>query len=206
MPSSQTRGCSLYRQPSILRDIPDEETINWRAVCGNTARTVRREGSQKLPYPYLTSPYGEVCFASPTLFQECPIAFLHQKARQPQAAMSPSVYQVIKKVFNTRTAGRHIPDGSATLARSRIEICVPVPRQSNVSLRRRPVIIASCSELDQASSQCVSTLSWPDLIRPSKHSSQTSGYVVGYAGQSPDQSPGTRMTAWTRFDNMRTIP
>jgi hypothetical protein len=23
---------------------PDEETIDWRAVCGRTARTVRREG------------------------------------------------------------------------------------------------------------------------------------------------------------------
>jgi len=31
----------------------DVETLNWRAVCGKTARTVRREGSAKaLLYPY----------------------------------------------------------------------------------------------------------------------------------------------------------
>ena len=32
---------------------PDEETTNWRAVCGRTARAVRREGRAKaLLYPY----------------------------------------------------------------------------------------------------------------------------------------------------------
>lgn len=30
---------------------PDEETTNWRAVCGRTARTVRREG--RIDYPSL---------------------------------------------------------------------------------------------------------------------------------------------------------
>ena len=31
----------------------DEETIDWRAVCGKTARTVRREGKVKtFLYPY----------------------------------------------------------------------------------------------------------------------------------------------------------
>jgi hypothetical protein len=29
------------------RDIHDEETSDWRAVCGKTARTVRREGRPK---------------------------------------------------------------------------------------------------------------------------------------------------------------
>jgi len=29
------------------RDTPDEETSDWRAVCGRTARTVRREGRPK---------------------------------------------------------------------------------------------------------------------------------------------------------------
>jgi hypothetical protein len=29
------------------RDAPDEETNDWRAVCGRTARTVRREGRRK---------------------------------------------------------------------------------------------------------------------------------------------------------------
>jgi hypothetical protein len=29
------------------------ETSNWRAVCGKTASTVRREGRREpLPYPY----------------------------------------------------------------------------------------------------------------------------------------------------------
>ena len=33
----------------------DEETIDWRAVCGKTARTVRREGKVKtFLYPYHT--------------------------------------------------------------------------------------------------------------------------------------------------------
>jgi hypothetical protein len=32
---------------------PDVETSDWRAVCGRTARTVRREGrARALPYPY----------------------------------------------------------------------------------------------------------------------------------------------------------
>ncbi len=38
----------------MLRRVnPDEETIDWRAVCGRTARTVRRAGrAQALPDPY----------------------------------------------------------------------------------------------------------------------------------------------------------
>ena len=32
---------------------PDEETTNWRAVCGRTARTVRRAGrARALSDPY----------------------------------------------------------------------------------------------------------------------------------------------------------
>ena len=45
-------GCSPFTQPGSKRDTPDEETTNWRAVCGKTARTVRREGRRNLPYPY----------------------------------------------------------------------------------------------------------------------------------------------------------
>ena len=33
------------------RDTPDEETSNWRAVCGRTARTVRRAGRVTFPTP-----------------------------------------------------------------------------------------------------------------------------------------------------------
>ena len=40
-------------KPDLQRADPDEETLNWRAVCGKTARTVRREGrASVLPYPY----------------------------------------------------------------------------------------------------------------------------------------------------------
>ena len=40
-------------KPDLQRADPDEETLNWRAVCGKTARTVRREGrTSVLPYPY----------------------------------------------------------------------------------------------------------------------------------------------------------
>src|SRR5277367_6711327 len=42
-----------WTRPGGKRDSPGEETIDWRAVCGKTARTVRREGRCKsLPYPY----------------------------------------------------------------------------------------------------------------------------------------------------------
>ena len=45
--------CSHFNQPGNQRDGLDEETTDWRAVCGKTARAVRREGSAKAdPYPY----------------------------------------------------------------------------------------------------------------------------------------------------------
>src|SRR5271169_3657930 len=48
-------SCSPWARLGGKRDSPDEETIDWRAVCGKTARTVRREGRCKsLPYPYQT--------------------------------------------------------------------------------------------------------------------------------------------------------
>ena len=53
MPSSRKPGCSRFTRPGYRRDSLDEETANWRAVCGKTACTVRREGSAKAdPYPY----------------------------------------------------------------------------------------------------------------------------------------------------------
>ncbi len=51
MPSSLLMGCSPFAPPSSRRDTPDEETNNWRAVCGKTARTVRRAGRQAFPTP-----------------------------------------------------------------------------------------------------------------------------------------------------------
>ena len=50
-PTSPTSGCSRSKRPDIKRDVPDEETNDWRAVCGRTARTVRREGRRKPSLP-----------------------------------------------------------------------------------------------------------------------------------------------------------
>src|SRR5271157_5245389 len=44
-------GCSPSTQLGGRRDNPDEETTDWRAVCGKTARTVRREGRRKPSLP-----------------------------------------------------------------------------------------------------------------------------------------------------------
>ena len=52
MPSSRIRGCSPSPRPMKPRDTHDEETSDWRAVCGRTARTVRRAGRRSLPDPY----------------------------------------------------------------------------------------------------------------------------------------------------------
>ena len=46
--SSRPPGCSPWTRPGGKRDSPDDqETIDWRAVCGKTACTVRREGRSK---------------------------------------------------------------------------------------------------------------------------------------------------------------
>jgi hypothetical protein len=50
-PSSQGLDCSRKARPGQQRDTPDEETNDWRAVCGRTARTVRREGRRKPSLP-----------------------------------------------------------------------------------------------------------------------------------------------------------
>src|SRR6266516_6728132 len=57
-PSSRIAGCSPFTLPTCTRDIPDEETNDWRAVCGKTARTVRRAGRPHLPDPYRITPGG----------------------------------------------------------------------------------------------------------------------------------------------------
>ena len=43
--SSRKQVCSPCTQAGLQRDNPDEVTANWRAVCGRTARTVRRAGT-----------------------------------------------------------------------------------------------------------------------------------------------------------------
>jgi hypothetical protein len=42
---------TVNTQSSGQRDAPDVETNDWRAVCGRTARTVRREGRRKPSLP-----------------------------------------------------------------------------------------------------------------------------------------------------------
>jgi RNA-directed DNA polymerase len=44
MPSSRNWDCSPFAQPMKTLDTPNEETSDWRAVCGKTASTVRRAG------------------------------------------------------------------------------------------------------------------------------------------------------------------
>src|SRR5277367_1899344 len=43
--------CSHYPRFDAERDVPAVETDDWRAVCGRTARTVRREGRRKPSLP-----------------------------------------------------------------------------------------------------------------------------------------------------------
>src|SRR5919106_1809256 len=51
--SSRPRDCSPWFQPGSQRANHDEETTDWRAVCGRTARTVRRAGTARaVPDPY----------------------------------------------------------------------------------------------------------------------------------------------------------
>src|SRR5215471_4014995 len=49
------RGFSLYTKPMGEHANPDEETTDWRAVCGRTACTVRRAGRARA----LSDPYQE---------------------------------------------------------------------------------------------------------------------------------------------------
>ena len=74
--SSWHTGFSPFMKPVCKRANPDEETTNWRAVCGRTARTVRRAGRELFPTPisyrfrvksslpamtYARRAYGGVC-------------------------------------------------------------------------------------------------------------------------------------------------
>src|SRR6266702_5593990 len=60
MHTSRVSDCSHYPQPAIKRDAPDEETNDWRAVCGRTASTVGGRGSDEpsLPLSSLSATQG----------------------------------------------------------------------------------------------------------------------------------------------------
>src|SRR3954471_22282489 len=45
-----------------MRNTPDVGTTDWRAVCGKTARAVRREGRQRLSYPLRKSILGDAAY------------------------------------------------------------------------------------------------------------------------------------------------
>ncbi|MAF33154.1 MAG: hypothetical protein CL941_04240 [Desulfobacter sp.] len=54
MLSSLNGGISPCVRPTFWCANPDEETTDWRAVCGKPACTVRRSGrAMALPDPYL---------------------------------------------------------------------------------------------------------------------------------------------------------
>ena len=55
---SRLMGCSPFAQPLSRPDTPDAETNDWRAVCGRTARTVRRAGRGHTP----SRPLSEVWY------------------------------------------------------------------------------------------------------------------------------------------------
>ena len=48
------------------RDIPDVETSNWRAVCGKTASTVRREGRREPSLPLSRERQGRPARRTPS--------------------------------------------------------------------------------------------------------------------------------------------
>src|ERR1700723_222419 len=69
--------CSHYPRFDAERDVPDVETSNWRAVCGKTASTVRREGRRKPSLPPIT---GSVC--APRIANPVSSSLRHSGPRQ----------------------------------------------------------------------------------------------------------------------------
>jgi len=54
------------------RDIPDEETSDWRAVCGRTARTVRRAGRVNTSPPITVGWVGPWAIVHPIALRAVP--------------------------------------------------------------------------------------------------------------------------------------
>src|SRR5690625_1142112 len=94
-------GCSPYTRLGNARDIPDEETTDWRAVCGKTERAVRRAGRRKPSRPLSGSRAG-----SPGLllsFRELAMTLLWAFACSP---LGGHVHQE-KAAGRRRFSGRH---------------------------------------------------------------------------------------------------
>src|SRR5207247_11026393 len=71
--SSRPRDCSPWIQPGSWRANPDEETTDWRAVCGRTARTVRRAGTARA----VSDPYRTPSLPDHFSLPECHFGSLH---------------------------------------------------------------------------------------------------------------------------------
>ena len=79
----QPRAVHPGKQLGIRRDVPDEVIRDWRAVCGRTACTVRREGRRKPSVPLSGALAREIPFAA----DDQPLA---GEVRHVTAAMSRS--------------------------------------------------------------------------------------------------------------------
>ena len=98
--SSRPRDCSLRLQPGSWRANPDEETTDWRAVCGRTARTVRRAGTAKaVPDPYrFWGKFLSLCSDTPLAF--CGVVhFRNGCGRSAQPASPSNLAAVPPRIF-----------------------------------------------------------------------------------------------------------
>ena len=107
-------GQRHVRQKSLNKVSLDEETTDWRAVCGTTARTVRREGSAKAdPYPYQGRP-GTVSLGlmsaavrAPARLEQEPGAALHLVDEGFEQAGGPGVAVVVAELVRLAHGLRH---------------------------------------------------------------------------------------------------
>ena len=136
--TSQTWDCSPWQQPTE-RANPDEETTNWRAVCGKTARTVRREGrTSVLLYPYHERRHPGGPSSSPTTFPSALFNTINSSRSAPNfspltappRSVSPTTWHHRlpgasgKPAGQTRAGGSRLPCGRTA---GRRRGCVRVP-------------------------------------------------------------------------------
>jgi hypothetical protein len=92
MLSSLNGGFSPCVMPTLRRANPDEETTDWRAVCGRTACTVRRAGrALALPDPYHLQLIGKklrlkkpVISSIPVLRAELHVSAMYRRNFKPK--------------------------------------------------------------------------------------------------------------------------
>ena len=81
MHSSRYMGFSPFMKPVCRRANPDEETTDWRAVCGKTARTVRRAGRGNSSRPLSGYLSESPCIQMLWVFGKGPPAHCRQDGR-----------------------------------------------------------------------------------------------------------------------------